>query len=163
MRGTDKFLIGIVVGVVALVAVAFAVTLTRPEPTYQDEDAAEGVAFNYLLALQKKDYGRALGYLSPGLPGRPDSAIQLEDDIQYYGWNFRADTNSTLAIQSTSLSGMRAVVVVQESTFYGGDIFNTGQQINIFEMDLHLIAGDWVIEDGDYYFARCWKEDDGCP
>jgi hypothetical protein len=162
MKGTDKILIGIVAGVILLVAVAFAVTLARPEPTFQDEDAAEGVAFNYLFALQKEDYDRAYGYLSVGLPGRPDSVGEFEDNIETYSWRFREDTNTTLTIQSTSREGMRAVVVVQETTFYGGDIFDTSQRISTFEMDLHLVGGDWVIEDGDNYFVRCWKDDDGC-
>ncbi len=163
MKATDKILIGIVVGVVLLVVVAFAVTLARPEPTYQDEDAAGGVAFNYLLALDNRDYARAYGYLSPGLPGRPDSVREFEDNIDRYSWRFRQDPETTLSIQSTARSGMRAVVQVQESTFYGGDIFNTGQQFTRFEMDLHLVGGDWVIEDSDNYFAPCWKDDDGCP
>jgi hypothetical protein len=71
MKSTDKFLIGIVVGIVLLVVAAFVITLARPEPTYQVEGTPESVAHNYLLALQKEDYQRAYGYLSPTLKGYP--------------------------------------------------------------------------------------------
>jgi len=78
MKNTDKFLVGIVVGVVVLVATAFAVALLRPKPTYQLEDTPKGVAHNYLLALQQEDYKRAYGYLSPTIEGYPTSAEAFE-------------------------------------------------------------------------------------
>lgn len=64
MKNTDKMLIAIVIGIVLLVVIALAITLTRPEPTYQAEDNPEGITHNYLLALQKKDYERAYVLLS---------------------------------------------------------------------------------------------------
>ena len=54
MKTTDKILIGIVAGIILLIIVALVVTLSRPEPTYQPEDTPEGIAHNYLLALQKE-------------------------------------------------------------------------------------------------------------
>jgi hypothetical protein len=70
MKGTDRFLIGIVAGVVILVVAVLAIALLRPnQPSYEPDDTAEGVAHNYLLALQLEDYGRAQGCLSRSLPG----------------------------------------------------------------------------------------------
>ncbi len=162
MKGTDKLLIWIVAGVVVLIAAAFAVTLTRPEPTYQEESSADGVAYNYLLALQKKDYERAYRYLSPNLAGRPETLLDFELDIRDYEWNFRQGMENSLAIQSSSISGNLTVVAVQETTFFGGGIFNSSQQVNRFEMDLRMVEGEWVIDDADYYFAYCWRDKDGC-
>jgi len=161
MKSTDKFLIGIVIGIVLLVVAAFVVTLTRPEPTYQAEDTPKGVAHNYLLALQKEDHQRAYGYLSPTLKGYPASAERFAENVEDSSWRFRLDTDTTLAVESARVTGNRAVVEVRESRFRGGDLFDSGQSTTVFEMELQL-EDEWKIADSDYYFAWCWKRDDGC-
>ena len=55
MKSPDKFLIGIIIAVVVLLAVVFGVILSRPAVEYQSEDTPAGVAHNYLLALQDED------------------------------------------------------------------------------------------------------------
>ncbi len=102
MKSTDKVLIAIVAGIVLLIVVALVVTLTRPEPIYQAEDTPEGVAHNYLLALQKEEYERAYGYLSPTLEGYPASADRFVEDVEDNSWSFRLNTDTTLAIKSTT-------------------------------------------------------------
>lgn len=62
MKSSGKLLIDIVAGIAVLVLVAFVITLGRSQPTYQAEDTLEGVAYNYLLAIQKQDFERAYGY-----------------------------------------------------------------------------------------------------
>lgn len=162
MKGSDKFLIGIVVGIGLLIIVAFIVTLTRPEPTYQPEDSPEGVAHNYLLALQQEDYQRAYGYLSPQLQHYPPSAEAFTEDIEAETWRFRMDTNTTLAVESVNVTDNRAVVKVRESRFDRGNLFSGGQSSNVFEMELQFEEGQWKIVDSDYYFAWCWTHNDYC-
>ena len=162
MKSTDKFLIGIVVGIVLLVVVAFVVALTRPEPTYRAEDTPEGVAHNYLLALKKGDYQRAYGYLSPTLEGYPASADAFAEDVEDSSRRFRFDTDTTLAVESASVTGNRAVVDVRKSRFSGGDLFDSNQYTTIFEMKLQLEDGEWKIMDAAYYFLQCWEDSDGC-
>ena len=162
MKSTDKFLIGIVVGIVLLVVAAFVVTLTRPEPTYQAEDTPEGVAHNYLLALQKQDYQRAYGYLSPTLKGYPVSAERFAGNVEDSSWLFRLDTDTTLAVESARVTGNRAAAQVRESRFDGGGLFDSSQSTTIFEIKLQLENGQWKIVDADYYFAWCWRHSEGC-
>ncbi|MEE8389746.1 MAG: hypothetical protein V3S14_02980 [Anaerolineae bacterium] len=162
MKNTDKFLIGIVVGIVALVIAAFVVTLTRPEPTYQPEDTPEGVAHNYLLALQKKDYERAYGYLSPVLDGYPASVDEFAEAVTDYSWQFRLDADTTLAVESARAVGSRTVVQVRESRFYGGSLIGNSQSVTMFDIKLGFEDGAWKIVDADYYFAGCWRNDEGC-
>ena len=95
MKKTDKLLIGIVAGILLLVLVAFGVALTRPKPAYQAEDKPEGVAFNYLFALQQGDYERAYGYLSPTLKRYPQTVEKFRDQIHDYSWNFSGLDNSS--------------------------------------------------------------------
>ena len=162
MKSTDRFLIGIVVGIILLVVAAFVVTLTRPEPTYQAEDTPKGVAHNYLLALQEEDHQRAYGYLSPTLEGYPVSVERFAENVEDSRYRFRLDADTTLAVGSVRVTGNRAVVDVRESRFHGGDLFDSSQSTTIFEMKLQFEDGEWKIVDSDYYFARCWKDSTGC-
>lgn len=61
----DKFLTGILIGIGALIVVALALFFTRQDKReYLSEDAPEGVAHNYALAVLNKDYEKAYGYLA---------------------------------------------------------------------------------------------------
>ena len=117
MKSTDKFLIGIVAAIVLLIVVAFVVTLTLPGLTYQAEDTPEGVAQNYLVALQKEEYEQAYSYLSPSLDGYPASAEEFAEHVQYDSWRFRLNTDTTLSVESAKITGSLATVRVRESRF----------------------------------------------
>ena len=61
----DRFLTGILIGIVALVVVALAVFFIRRDTqSYISEDVPEGVVHNYVLAVLNDDYDRAYGYLA---------------------------------------------------------------------------------------------------
>ena len=162
MKSTDKILLGIVIGIVALVAVAFAVTLLKPDPTYREEDTPEGVAYNYLLALQKEDYVRAYGYLSPTLKGYPQSADSLAITVYKNEYAFPFDQNGTLEIDSANILGDLAFVKVLETRYYGGGLFDSGQRETYFDMELERVDGEWKVNDSDDYFVPCWKLIKGC-
>lgn len=162
MKSTDKFLIGIVAAIVLLIIVALAVTLTRPEPTYQAEDTPEGVAHNYLMALNKEEYERAYGYLSPVLAGYPASAGKFVEHVHDYSWSFRLNMDTTLSVESTKVTGSQGIVRVRESSFRGGDLFDSGQSTRVFKVELRLEDDEWKIVDADYYFAWCWRQEAGC-
>ena len=128
MKGTDKFLLAIVAGVVFLVALAFAVTLLRPERTYRPEDTAEGVAYNYLLAIQEHDYPRAYSYLSLQLKGYPPSAEAFAEDLSQNRLALGADAASTTwSVDPAGNVGDLRFVTVREWHSYGGGIFGDNQ------------------------------------
>jgi len=165
MKKTDKILIGIVAGIVLLVVVAFVVALSNPKPAYQAEDTPEGVAFNYLFALQQKDYERAYGYLSRSIAGYPRDADAFTDDIRRYSWTFSRleDSSITLEVESSVITGKRADVKIRETRFYGGELFNNGQSTSIFSMTLRQDGNrQWKIEDSDRYWVNCWNNKGGC-
>ena len=161
MKKTDKILIGIVSGVILLVVVAFIFALIKPKPAYQAEDEPGGVAFNYLFALQQKDYERAYGYLSSSIKGYPKDVEVFADDIRDASWQFRGvnDSSTTLEIDSVSISEKRADVKIRETHFYEGDLFNSGQYSSTYDMTLRLDGnGQWKIVEAHSYWLHCWSD-----
>jgi hypothetical protein len=158
MKNTDKFLIGIVAGVVILIGLAFTVALTRPKPTYQADGTPEGAAHNYLLALRQGDYERAYGYLSPDFKHYPPTLNAFISDVQDNSYRFSLNDESvTLEVLSSQVGSDFATVEVRETTFYEGDLFSSGESSSTFRMKLRRAAqGTWLIYDSDSYWAYCW-------
>ncbi len=163
MKNPDKFIIGIVIGVIALVITAFVMVFLRPEPTYGPEDSPEGVAHNYLLALQQGDYTRAHSYLSPSLAGYPD-AEAFAEYVRNNGWLFNfSDGSVTLELEpARRISDDRAVVPARARYFYQGGLFNSSEYTNAFDMTLRRENGAWKIISSDLYWAGCWNIEEGC-
>jgi hypothetical protein len=159
MRSTDRFLIGIVAGILLLVVAAFAVMALRPKPDYRKEDTPEGVAHNYLLALQKEDLARAYSYLSPTIGGYPDSADAFADHVKA-GWEFSDlwDGSTTLAVDSARTTGARATVSVRWTHFYEGDLLDSSQYTSYFDIELRSEGETWKIVHADRYWHRCWED-----
>jgi hypothetical protein len=162
MKNTDKVLLGILAGIALLIILALVMTLTRPVSTYQADDTPEGVAHNYLLALQNEDYDRAYGYLATTLEGYPRSLDKFVENIHGYPYYFRLDQEVSFSIVSAKVTGNNATVKVHLSSFRGGGIFDSGQSSYDFEMSLRREAGRWKIASADSYFASCWQWEQGC-
>ena len=162
MKSADKFLIGIVAGIALLVVIALVITLGKPEATYQPEDTPEGVALNYLLALQKEAYEKAYGYLSPELKGYPASVEVFVEDIQDHSWAFRLNYKTTISFISVKTIGNQATVTVKETRFRDGGLFESSQYVQNFDMELERVGGAWKIVDADYFFTNCWDKPAGC-
>ena len=162
MKVTDRFLLGIVAGVALLVVVAFLLVLNRKELTYQSEDTPQGVAHNYLLALQERDYERAFGYLSPDLAGYPQSVDEFAGDLKQFTSYIHRPEDTSFLVKSSQVSGTRATVQVQVTSFSGGDLFSSRSNISTFEFRFRMIDERWKIFDADEFFAFCWKEQAGC-
>ncbi len=156
----DKFLIGIVIGIVLLVVVTLAVAFNQPEAAYQPDDTPGGVVHNYVLAIQNEDYARAYGYISPSLRGYPDNTLTFTNQVESYSWN-RSEFES-LAIESSQMEGTDARVTLSILAFYGSDLFSSGQTTYTVDFVLKQEAGGWKITDADNYFPWCWKEAEGC-
>jgi hypothetical protein len=61
----DRFLVGILIGIVVLIIAALSVFFFRQDKqTYGPEDAPEGVVHNYVLAVLNRDYPKAYNYLA---------------------------------------------------------------------------------------------------
>jgi hypothetical protein len=161
-RGSNRLLIGIVIGAIILIIITFAVTLLRPAPGYISDDTPDGVAHNYLHALQIGDYQRAYIYLSTTLPGYPIDLDEFTDSVEDDAYRFRLDRSTTLNIDSVNISDTRATITVGETEFRGGGIFDRDHYSRTFKMKLQLEDGEWKITDSDSYSAWCWFREEGC-
>lgn len=73
----DRFLVGIVAGIILLIAAAFAIATFTPKAQYLPDDSANSAAYNYILAIEQNDYPKAYTYLSPSLPCYPKQESQF--------------------------------------------------------------------------------------
>lgn len=164
MKGTDKFLAAIVLGVVLLVIVSVVLVMTRPPPAYKEDNSAENVAYNYLFALQEHNYFRAYSYLSPSLSGYPPSVERFSSNLRGNALP-PEDDSVTLEIASSraAVSGTESVEVTVRSTqFTGGGLFGPSQHSSLFLMELQRENGAWKIVRSDRYFVICWTRAAGC-
>jgi hypothetical protein len=61
----DRFLTWILIGIAILIVAALAVFFTRQnQASYVSDQTPDGVVHNYVVAVLKKDYQRAYGYLA---------------------------------------------------------------------------------------------------
>ena len=165
--GADRWLIGIVTGVILLILIALVTVLNREEPTYVDDVAPDGVVHNYLLALQQEAYARAYSYLSPTLPNYPVNAEAFYDHVRDQQIDFRNGGRRATAVRDVDYFGdNRATVRVEETTFYSGGLFGGDQSTSSFHVELARIEGDWKLIDGDsyWYWHPCWSSAEiECP
>lgn len=150
----DRFLIGILVFIVVLIAVSLALFFIRQQiPEYGSEDTPEGVIRNYILALQKGDYPRAYRYLA-----------EQENKPSYASFErtFLSDPQSLsvtgVRIGQTTQSGSQAWVEVMVSYGTGGPFGGAGWN-NVEKASLIQQNGQWKITHMPYpYWGWEWYQ-----
>ncbi|MDP6793259.1 MAG: hypothetical protein QF660_04305 [Anaerolineales bacterium] len=161
---TDKFLIVIVAGALALVVSAFLVARSQSDPVYESDGVPEGVAHNYLLALQQRDFERAYGYISSQLEAHPDTAEAFEDLVLDHPWDFGIDQygGGHLQVIETDINGDRAALRLRETRFHSGGLFDSGQTTHTFSMKLKRENGSWRIRHAGSFWSHCLDEKGAC-
>ncbi len=146
----DRFLIGILIGIAVLVAAALVVFFTRKDnQVYVTDDTPTGVVQNYVVALYKRDYEKAYGYLAD-LEYKPS-----QDQFHQAFLNHNVDpSNAGLEIGSVEISGDSASVTLS-TIFSQGDPFASGYR-NTEYAALVREKGAWKIKQMPYNF---WSYD----
>ena len=158
-KSSDKFLLFFILGIVVILAITFIIIFRTPEPTYTEDDNPEGVVFNYILALRKADYEKALGYLSPSLEEHPRSAkkfSQLVNENPYVFGNLSDDF--IIKVEQTQLTEDQATVEVTQTHFYSSGLFYRREYTTDFEMRLEFENNEWKIIYGSKYWFYCWGD-----
>lgn len=157
----DKFLIGIVVGIVLLVIVALVTVLFRAPKNeeYIADDTPAGVVHNYFLAIQRKDFEKAYNYLSDDLKNKPD-LDEFIRQMDYLG----NESETALQIRETRMGDVHTQVDVSITTYRPGGLFESGSYTTQDTAYLREAGdGQWKLTEFPYpYWGYEWnveKED----
>jgi hypothetical protein len=150
----DRFLLGILIGIGVLVALALALFFIRKDNTmtYGPEDTPEGVVRNYVVAVFQRDYEKAYSYLAD----KKDKPT-LEQFRESFLQNYVNPDNTGVDIGETEISGDQAFVTVYIQ--YGsGDPFSSGNR-NEERAVLVKQDGQWKIKQMPFNFwAYDWYQ-----
>jgi hypothetical protein len=151
----DKFLIGIIAGIVVLAVAAVVLVLARGHESYLADDTPDGVAHNYFLAMQRQDYEKAYSYLSDELKNKPS----LDEFISAVGYPY-SQGEAALKIGEITITGDRAIVQVSITHYQGGGPFESNRYANTDTVQLKRNAnGAWQLTAFPYpYWGYSWNE-----
>ncbi|HLO31687.1 MAG TPA: hypothetical protein VK249_21220 [Anaerolineales bacterium] len=150
----DRFLTGILVGIVVLVVVALAVFFIRKDTqAYVSESAPEGVVHNYVLAVLNDDYQKAYGYLAD-LENKP-TYEQFRDSFIKGMVN---PNNSAVDIGKSEVNSDTASVEVA-MIYNPSDPFSTGSR-DVQRALLVRQGGAWKLSSmpGYYFWDYNWYQ-----
>ena len=162
MKNMDRPLIAIVVAIAVLLVVAMIVVLSEPPPDYLPEGEPQAAAYNYLLALFQGDFERAYGYLSPDLPGYPETLDEFIHKIRRNPWQFGLDQDVSFSVEEVYALDSLTYVTIQEARFSSSDVLSPSYYTRSFEIVLVSELGEWHILEANRYFAYCWMNENGC-
>jgi hypothetical protein len=150
----DRFLTGILIGIAVLIVVALAVFFSRKDGNlnYIANDTPEGVVQNYVVALHKRDFDKAYGYLAD-LENKP-----TQEQFHQSFLNHNVDpANAGVEIGETEIMGESASVSL--GVVYGqSDPFSNGYR-NTDYAQLVRKNGAWKIKQMPYSFwAYDWYQ-----
>ncbi|MBN1992176.1 MAG: DUF4878 domain-containing protein [Anaerolineae bacterium] len=152
----DRFLIGIVIGILLLVIIAVIMVLARSgrQEDYIADDTPASVVHNYFLAIQRGEFEKAYGYLSDELKSKPD----LDEFIR----TVDNGSEASLQIGRSSINGERARVEVSITTYSGGGPFERGHYTREETVYLRRAGGgNWQVIEYPYpYWGYDWNEEE---
>jgi hypothetical protein len=150
----DRFLTGILIGIAVLVIVALTVFFSRKDGnlTYVADDTPEGVVQNYVVALHKRDFEKAYGYLAD-IQNKP-----TQEQFHQSFLNHSVDpANAGVEMGKAEIVGESASVSL--NVIYGqSDPFSSGYR-NADYAQLVRQNGVWKIKQMPYSFwAYDWYQ-----
>ncbi|MEW5941441.1 MAG: hypothetical protein AB1750_17385 [Chloroflexota bacterium] len=147
----DRFLVGILIGIGLLVALALGLFFTRQDSAlaYGPEDTPEGVVRNYVVAVFQRDYEKAYSYLAD-----KDGKPTFDQFKNAFLQNYVNPDNAGVDVGEAEINGDQAFVTVYIQ--YGSnDPFSSGYR-DEQRAALILQNGAWKIEQMPYNF---WSYD----
>jgi hypothetical protein len=151
----DRFLTGILAGIVVLVVIALAVFFLRQgSQSYISEDVPEGVVHNYVLAVLNDDYEKAYKYLAD-LDNKP-TYEQFRDAFLTGVVN---PNNSAVDIGTSEVTADTASVEVA-LIYNPSDPFSTGYR-DVQRAVLVRQNGEWKLSSmpGYYFWDYNWYQE----
>jgi hypothetical protein len=149
----DRFLIGILVGIGVLVVASLTLFfLRRGETNYTTDPSPKGTIQNYVLALQKKDFEKAYGYLYEA-EGKPKLGSFRDTFVS----NFENYSRSGVTFGTSSETGDTAFMTVTVQQSYNGPFNEMSRSHD--SVDLVKQNGEWKIKKFPYpFWGYDWYE-----
>jgi hypothetical protein len=142
----DRFLIGILIGIAVLIVVALVLFFSRQDTqTYRTDGSPDAVVFNYVLAINEKDYQKAYGYLAD-LEHKPT----YEEFRKSFFSGMVNASNVGVDVGAASISGDEATVEVK-MIYPSGDPFSSTYS-NVERGLLVRQDGEWKLSTLPYNF-----------
>ena len=156
----DRFLLGILIGIGVLVALALGLYFTRQDRalTYGSDDTPEGVVRNYVVAVFKRDYEKAYSYLADK-PAKPT----LDEFKKSFLRNDVNPSNIGVDVGPAQINGNEAYVMLYIQ--YGSsDPFSSGSLSEERAVLVKQGDGEWRIEQMPFNFwAYNWYQPTPMP
>lgn len=140
----------------------------KQQKDYQADGSPEAAAFNYLMALAKKDFIRAYGYLSPDLAGFPADVDIFLAELEDRGLLPAYEIDPCVYIEDANINEDQAEVELRMQ-YYDPCLKGWWLEIeNLTQTPGHLmlrqIGESWMIVDADdgFFFSNCWTDLDDC-
>jgi len=149
MKSPNRWLLifGVVIGALALTAVALVLTLNQDSPLLP-VDTPAGVVQRFILALKENDYETAESYLSAALIARQGSTPWKD----YYPSNYDPPAwQATLG--ETIYKNQTAIVPVTLDTFHSGSPLANSVYSRSIAFTLVTENGVWKIDQPDYFWG----------
>src|SRR5437762_2051755 len=150
-RQPDRFLIGIVVGLAALLlAAGISVAFLRQPAQELPADTPGGTVQRFYRALEQKDYAAAYAYLSDSMPNKPTR----EAFTSRNGSQGSDLSQQRIRIQDERITGSDATVTVAVTTFYnsGSPFGGSGEYTSTEIFTLRREAETWRISALPYQY-----------
>lgn len=144
----DRFLTGILAGIGVLVLLALILFFIRNQNVdYMDESTPAGVVQNYILALQRRDYERAYGYLT-----QQETIVDQDKFLQHFS-SYGGDEagRTTIEIGETLTLPDEKATVQLTLIRGGGGIFDSVYR-QMESVSLQQENGAWKIVTAPYPF-----------
>ena len=148
----DRFLLGILIGIGLLVALALGLYFLRQEgPAYREDQTPAGVVHNYITAVQLGDYERAYTYLAeksdkPNYESFRQAFISMLDP-----------QNASIQIGATYTTDQEAnveITILRSNNGLFGGTYREQQSALLIQQD-----GEWKLFNGPYpYWNWDWYQ-----
>ena len=153
-------LIFLLIAIGVPVAVALGVMVLVPailQKGYRSGGEPEAIAYNYLMALVRRDYARAYGYLLPTLPQYPVTVEEFLDDLEHHQLLPAYELQPCVYIESVEVDTARAEIELRMQYYdpcFGGGFDFQNLSFNQVRMRLERIGDGWKIVDseGGFYY-----------
>ena len=151
MKAANRFALGFVIAILALIAVTVGLALLTHGPTVSlPEDTPDGTVQRFLTAVQNRDFPKAYGYLSHDQKG----ALATYDDwirsVQPPSQTSRPAWRATLG--KTTTSGNYSSVEVIVDVFQPGGPFENPVRTQTVLFQLTKTGNSWFITSPPYLY-----------